>query len=184
VQICEEHILITAMAPPAISCQAEAATITSATVYSKESEQLVKKSWDILKKDAQRNGINFFRKVFEIAPGAKAMYSFMRDSTIPFEENPKVKNHARSVFLMTGDAAIQLGEKGTYQVLDSRLQKLAATHINAGVTDDQFEVTTIVNLYTVKVFIRMIICRFDLILNYITGDVTHSVINSRLARRL
>jgi hypothetical protein len=38
--------------------------------------------------------------VFEIAPGAKAMYSFMRDSTIPFEENPKVKNHARSVFLM------------------------------------------------------------------------------------
>ena len=56
-----EHI--TAMAPPAISSQAEAATVTPATgVYSKESEQLVKKSWDILKKDAQRNGINFFRK--------------------------------------------------------------------------------------------------------------------------
>lgn len=40
----------------------------------------------------------------------------------------------------TGDAAVQLGEKGAYQVLDSKLQKLAATHINAGVTDDQFEV--------------------------------------------
>lgn len=39
-----------------------AATIAPAKVYSKESEQLVKKSWEILKKDAQRNGINFFRK--------------------------------------------------------------------------------------------------------------------------
>ena len=39
-------------------------------------------------------------RVFEIAPGAKSMYSFLRDSTIPFEENPKVKNHARSVFIM------------------------------------------------------------------------------------
>ena len=56
----------------------------------------------------------------------------------------------------TGDAAVQLGEKGAYHVLDSKLQKLAATHINAGVTDDQFEVTMIfatanVNLNVCKV---------------------------------
>lgn len=136
------------MAPTAVTYQAEAAAPIK--VYSKESEELVKKSWEILKKDAQRNGINFFRKVFEIAPGAKAMYSFMRDSTIPFEENPKVKNHARSVFLMTGEAAVQLGEKGTYQALDSRLQKLAATHIKAGVTDDQFEIVKAAILYAVE----------------------------------
>jgi hypothetical protein len=30
---------------------------------------------------------------------------------------------------------LQLEEKGAYQVLDSKLQKLAATHVNAGVTD-------------------------------------------------
>jgi len=140
------------MAPTAVSHEAEAATAlgTPTKVYSKENEQLVKKSWDILKKDAQRNGINFFRKVFEIAPGAKAMYSFMRDSTIPFEENPKVKNHARAVFLMTGDAAVQLGENGIYQAQDSRLQKLAATHIKAGVTDDQFEIVKESILYAVE----------------------------------
>ena len=45
------------MAPPAASLD-----VTPAKVYSKESEELVKKSWDILKKDAQQNGINFFRK--------------------------------------------------------------------------------------------------------------------------
>lgn len=48
-----------------------------------------------------------------------------------------IRNH---YCLQTGDAAVQLGEKGAYQALDSKLQKLAATHINAGVTDDQFEV--------------------------------------------
>ena len=53
-----------AMAPPAVSStEAHAApTVTPVKVYSKDSEQLVKKSWEILKKDAQRNGINFFRK--------------------------------------------------------------------------------------------------------------------------
>jgi hemoglobin-like flavoprotein len=128
----------------------QAVAIAPAKVYSKESEHLVKKSWEILKKDAQCNGINFFRKVFEIAPGAKSMYSFLRDSTIPFEENPKVKNHARYVFLMTGDAAIQLGEKGTYEVLDSKLHKLATTHVNAGVTDDQFEIVKTAILYAIE----------------------------------
>jgi hypothetical protein len=52
-----------AMAPPAVTTQAQATpAITPTKVYSKDSEQLVKKSWEILKKDAQRNGINFFRK--------------------------------------------------------------------------------------------------------------------------
>jgi hypothetical protein len=51
------------MAPPAVTTQAQATpAITPTKVYSKDSEQLVKKSWEILKKDAQRNGINFFRK--------------------------------------------------------------------------------------------------------------------------
>ncbi|NP_001413489.1 anaerobic nitrite reductase GLB0 [Physcomitrium patens] len=138
----------------AVVNQSEAAAVRAPSkpvkTYSKENEQLVKQSWEILKKDAQRNGINFFRKVFEIAPGAKAMYSFLRDSTIPFEENPKVKNHARYVFMMTGDAAVQLGEKGAYQVLESKLQKLAATHVNAGVTDDQFEIVKEAILYAIE----------------------------------
>ena len=45
-------------------------------------------------------GFSFCTRVFEIAPEAKPMFSFMRDSTIPFEENPKVKSHARYVFMM------------------------------------------------------------------------------------
>jgi hypothetical protein len=36
--------------------------------------------------------------VFEIAPAAKGFFSFMQDTSVPFEENPKVKYHALQVF--------------------------------------------------------------------------------------
>jgi hemoglobin-like flavoprotein len=109
-------------------------------VYSKESERLVKQSWEVLKKDPQTNGIVFFTKVFEIAPQARPMFSFLRDTSVPFEKNPKVKNHALQVFRMTGDAASQLGDKGAFEILKPQLQKLAAKHVTTGVADAHFEV--------------------------------------------
>jgi hypothetical protein len=39
-------------------------------------------------------------RVFEIAPSAKQMFSFLRDSDVPLEKNPKLKTHAMSVFVM------------------------------------------------------------------------------------
>ena len=40
------------------------------------------------------------RRIFEIAPSAKQMFSFLRDSDVPLEKNPKLKTHAMSVFVM------------------------------------------------------------------------------------
>lgn len=39
-------------------------------------------------------------RIFEIAPSAKQMFPFLRDSDVPLETNPKLKTHAVSVFVM------------------------------------------------------------------------------------
>lgn len=39
-------------------------------------------------------------RIFEIAPSAKQMFSFLRDSDVPLEKNAKLKAHAMSVFVM------------------------------------------------------------------------------------
>ena len=46
--------------------------------------------------------INDFKlgRIFEIAPSAQKLFSFLRDSTVPLEQNPKLKPHAVSVFVM------------------------------------------------------------------------------------
>jgi Globin len=47
---------------------------------------------------------NFLKKnvdycrIFEIAPSAKDMFSFLRGSELPLEKNPRLKAHAISVF--------------------------------------------------------------------------------------
>jgi Globin len=37
-------------------------------------------------------------RIFEIAPSAKDMFSFLRGSELPLEKNPRLKAHAISVF--------------------------------------------------------------------------------------
>uniref|UniRef100_K4AGJ7 Globin domain-containing protein n=1 Tax=Setaria italica TaxID=4555 RepID=K4AGJ7_SETIT len=69
-------------------------------VFSEEQEALVLKSWALMKKDSANLGLRFFLKIFEIAPSAKQMFSFLRDSDVPLEKNPKLKTHAMSVFVM------------------------------------------------------------------------------------
>ncbi len=42
--------------------------------------------------------------------------------------------------VQTGDAAVQLGEKGALEVLGPVVKKLATKHVTAGVVDAHFEV--------------------------------------------
>lgn len=39
-------------------------------------------------------------RIFEIAPSAKELFPFLRNSDAPLETNPKLKTHAVSVFIM------------------------------------------------------------------------------------
>jgi hypothetical protein len=69
-----------------------------------------------MKKDSANLGLRFFLKYVYVigrstaprsngrrapsAPSAKQMFSFLRDSDVPLEKNPKLKTHAMSVFVV------------------------------------------------------------------------------------
>ena len=121
-----------------------------AVSFSEEQEALVLKSWAIMKKDSANIGLRFFLKIFEVAPSASQMFSFLRNSDVPLEKNPKLKTHAMSVFVMTCEAAAQLRKAGKVTVRDTTLKRLGATHFKYGVGDAHFEVTRFALLETIK----------------------------------
>ncbi|XP_060196267.1 hemoglobin-2 [Lycium barbarum] len=118
--------------------------------FTEEQEALVVKSWDSMKKNAGEWGLKFFLKIFEIAPSAKKLFSFLKDSNVPLEQNPKLKIHAKSVLVMTCEAAVQLRKAGKVVLRDSTLKKMGATHLKYGVVDEHFEVTKYALLETIK----------------------------------
>ncbi|GJN08582.1 hypothetical protein PR202_ga26520 [Eleusine coracana subsp. coracana] len=138
----------------------------AAVSFSEEQEELVLKSWAIMKKDSANLGLRFFLKyaasfpihmIFEIAPSAKNMFPFLRDSDVPLEKNPKLKTHAMSVFVMTCEAAAQLRKAGKITVRDTTLKRLGATHFKAlfsrnrdGIVDHFVQVTRFALLETIK----------------------------------
>ncbi|KAJ0076804.1 hypothetical protein Patl1_36313 [Pistacia atlantica] len=118
--------------------------------FTEEQEALVVKSWNSMKKDAGELGVKFFLRIFEIAPSAKKLFSFLRDSDVPVEQNPKLKPHAMTVFVMTCESAVQLRKAGKVTVKESTLKDLGATHLKYGVVDEHFEVTKFALLDTIK----------------------------------
>ncbi|KAK9136422.1 hypothetical protein Syun_015752 [Stephania yunnanensis] len=118
--------------------------------FTEEQEALVVKSWSVMKKNVGDLGMKFFLRIFEIAPSAKKLFSFLRDSDVPLEKNPKLRPHATTVFVMTCEAATQLRKAGKVVVKDSTLKDLGATHFKYGVVDEHFEVTKFALLETIK----------------------------------
>ncbi|XP_031482238.1 non-symbiotic hemoglobin 1 [Nymphaea colorata] len=118
--------------------------------FSAEQEALVVESWAVLKKDAAAHGMKFFTKIFEIAPSAKRLFSFLRDSNVPLEQNPKLKTHAFSVFAMTCECAVQLRKAGKVTVRESSIKHLGVKHFQYGVVDEHFDVAKYALLETIK----------------------------------
>ncbi|KAL9271486.1 Non-symbiotic hemoglobin 1-like protein [Drosera capensis] len=118
--------------------------------FSEQQEALVVKSWDVMKKNTSELGLKFFLKVFEIAPTAKKLFTFLKDSNAPLEKNPKLKAHAMTVFVMTCESATQLNKTGKATVGESRLKDLGDTHLKYGVVDEHFDVVRYALLETVK----------------------------------
>ncbi|KAK2978359.1 hypothetical protein RJ640_016461, partial [Escallonia rubra] len=125
-------------------------TSLQVTAFTEEQEALVVKSWSSMKKNAGELGLKFFLRVFEIAPSAKNLFSFLKDSDVPLEQNPKLKPHAVTVFVMTCESAVQLRKVGKASVKESSLIDLGATHFKYGVADEHFEVTKYALLETIK----------------------------------
>ncbi|GJN14941.1 hypothetical protein PR202_gb01820 [Eleusine coracana subsp. coracana] len=91
------------------------------------------------------------KRIFEIAPGAKQMFSFLRDAgDAPLENHPKLKTHAVAVFVMACESATQLRNTGDVKVREATLKRLGATHVKAGVADAHFEVVKTALLDTIR----------------------------------
>ncbi|XP_024955190.2 hemoglobin-2-like [Citrus sinensis] len=126
------------------------ANINEGRAFTEEQEALVVKSWNVMKKNAGELGLKFFLRIFEIAPSAQKLFSFLRDSNVPLEQNQKLKPHAMSVFVMTCESAVQLRKAGKVTVRESTLKKLGAVHFKYGVVNEHFEVTKFSLLETIK----------------------------------
>ncbi|XP_051134058.1 hemoglobin-2 [Andrographis paniculata] len=118
--------------------------------FTEEEEALVIKSWNSMKSNSGEWALKFFLKVFEIAPSAQKMFSFLQDSNVPLEQNAKLKGHAKSVFVMACEAAVQLRKTGKVVVKDSTLKKLGSVHLKNGVVDEHFDVVKYALLETIK----------------------------------
>ncbi|XP_062091930.1 non-symbiotic hemoglobin 2 [Humulus lupulus] len=118
--------------------------------FSEKQESLVKESWEAMKLDIPHHSLRFFSLILEIAPAAKNMFSFLRDSDEVPQNNPKLKAHAVKVFKMTCEAAIQLREKGEVVVPDSSLKHLGSVHLKNGVISPHFEVVKEALLRTIQ----------------------------------
>nr|QAX32762.1 leghemoglobin [Ononis spinosa] len=124
--------------------------LETTTTFTQEQEALVVRSWNAIKKNSAELALKFFLKIFEIAPSAQKLFSFLKDSNVPLDQNPKLKPHALSVFLMTCESAVQLRKAGKVTVRESTLKKIGATHFRYGVVDEHFEVTKFALLETIK----------------------------------
>ncbi|VFQ67876.1 unnamed protein product [Cuscuta campestris] len=124
--------------------------------FTEEQEALVLKSWGLMKKDAGDLGLKLFLRIFEIAPSVKKLFSFLSGGggdagEVPLSQNPKLKAHAKTVFVMTCQAAVELRKAGKAVGRgESSLKKLGATHFKYGITDAHFEVTRYALLETIK----------------------------------
>ncbi|KAG5615992.1 hypothetical protein H5410_015816 [Solanum commersonii] len=119
--------------------------------FTDKQEALVKDSWEFMKQDdIPQLSLRFFSLILEIAPAAKNMFSFLKDSDELPQNNPKLKAHAVKVFKMTCESAIQLREKREVVVGETTLKYLGSIHLQKGVADPHFEVVKEALLRTVE----------------------------------
>ncbi|OVA17919.1 Globin [Macleaya cordata] len=118
--------------------------------FTEQQEALVKDSWEIMKQNIPELSLQFFTTILEIAPAAKGMFSFLKDSDEIPENNPKLKAHAVKVFKMTCESAVQLREKGEVVIAENTLKNLGSVHLHKGVIDAHFEVVKEALLRTIE----------------------------------
>nr|CAB3460970.1 unnamed protein product [Digitaria exilis] len=130
----------------------DSASLALKFFLSEAQEELVLRSWKAMKKDTESIALKFFFRIFEIAPGAKQMFSFLQDAgdDAPLENHPKLKTHAVAVFVMACESATQLRSTGDVKVREAALKRLGATHVKAGVADAHFEVVKTALLDTIR----------------------------------
>nr|ABC40722.1 leghemoglobin 6 [Sesbania rostrata] len=115
--------------------------------FTESQEALVTSSYETFKQNASDLSVLFYTFILEKAPGAKNLFSFLKDSDGVPKDNPNLKAHAAKVFELVVDSAVQLRTKGAVVIADANL---GPVHVQKGVTDAHFVVVKEALLKTVK----------------------------------
>ncbi|KAD7479974.1 hypothetical protein E3N88_03110 [Mikania micrantha] len=59
--------------------------------FSEKQEALVKESWEVMKEDIAALSLYLYTMILEIAPEAKELFSFLKDTNEIPQNNPKLK---------------------------------------------------------------------------------------------
>ncbi|KAF6171573.1 hypothetical protein GIB67_018097 [Kingdonia uniflora] len=109
------------------------------------------RSWQISLESATELWLDFPSiSIFEMAPVAKGMFSYLKDFDEIPQKDPRLKAHTVVLFKMTCEAAVQLREKGEVVVSENTLKNLGSLHVKKGVIDPHFEVVKEALLRTIK----------------------------------
>uniref|UniRef100_A0A7S2IQR5 Globin domain-containing protein n=1 Tax=Zooxanthella nutricula TaxID=1333877 RepID=A0A7S2IQR5_9DINO len=85
----------------------------------------------------QEVGVLFFRRIFEIAPGALQLFSFKDVPKDKLYDHPKLKNHALAVMKTVGTAVSMLDDVPNLLPV---LEGLGKKHVGYGVQPEHYEV--------------------------------------------
>ena len=95
----------------------------------------VQDTWKLVEANLESNGVAFFKKIFEIAPGALQLFSFKDESNL--YESPKLKAHAVKVMKTVGVAVAGLQE---VEKLIPVLKSLGKKHVDYGVVPEHYDI--------------------------------------------
>ena len=105
----------------------------------------VSETWKLVAEDLERHGIVFFKRIFELAPEALALFSFRDEPNL--YESPALKKHATKVMTTVGVAVAGLAD---LEKLVPVLHGLGERHKARGVLPAHFDVVGAALLYALE----------------------------------
>lgn len=106
-----------------------------------EERLIVTKTWKIMARDLQGNGMQVFLRIFEIAPEIKRLFSIEHVRHSDVVRNVIIKGHASRFMQAIGAAVDRINDNESGNDLDKLLHCLGQQHVNyVGFTPDYFEV--------------------------------------------
>jgi len=98
--------------------------------------QAVQRTWALVAKDMQGNGVLLFRELFGIAPAALALFPSFKDE-LDLYESAGLKSHALKVMQTIGSAVASLDDLPNLELV---LKELGKKHAGYGVKEPHFAV--------------------------------------------
>lgn len=120
-------------------------TAAPATKEAGRTRELVQETWKLVEQELDAHAVQFFLRIFEIAPPALQLFSF-KDET-PLAESPGLKKHATGVLNTVGTAVAGLSD---VEKLVPVLEALGGRHATYGVQREHFAIVGQALLWTLE----------------------------------